>query len=112
MEYEIDNRKLATNPLVFICCSFMAVAMAEFFFVLVGLYWGPPVFEVPWRFGMLAVLTSVAGMVFAGYGVCTASRMIEKMWAMVAGLSSLGAFGFSIWILWRICVVSSKFVFF
>jgi len=38
--------------------------------------------------------------------------MYEKLWAMLAGRSSLGTFGFSIWIFWRISVVSSRFVFF
>lgn len=76
----------------------MAVATAEFFFILVGLYWGPPVFNVPWNFDMAAMCMSLSGITLAGYAGYRAGRIYEKLWAMLAGLSSLGTLGFSIWI--------------
>ncbi len=107
-----DNNNHGKTFLIFLCFSFMAVATAEFFFILVGLYWVPPVFDVPWYFDMLALSMSLLAILLAGYAGYRAKRIYEKLWAMLAGLSSLGALGFSIWIFWRISVVSSKFVFF
>lgn len=110
MDDYTDSGNQGKTALIFICFSFMAVATAELFFILAGLWWTRPVFEVAWYCDMVANCMSLLGVTLAGYAGYSARRMYEKLWAMLAGLSSLGTLGLSIWIFWRISLLSSKMI--
>lgn len=112
METECGTTGSNRTSMILVGCSFMAIAAAESCIIVVGFLWKPPVFEGTTCFDSAALLLFLSAAAFAALGARKARRLYEKVWGLAGVVSALAGVGFSLWVLYRIHVVTSKFIFF